>query len=148
MTDKKKILKDIGNRMQLIRKELGLNQKTFAAHLGISPASLSEIESGKAKPMFDSIYSITKKFRVNVYYLLHGEGDVLVKDADEAVIGNMKYNLYGDWLKKFLYYFRESEMLRYAVMSFFAKYLIENKKVVELEINSNSNDDDDDTEEL
>lgn len=136
MTDKDTLLIEIGLRMQTIRKRLGFKQVHFAAELGISPASLSEIEAGRAKPMFDTIFNLTKKFKVNIYYLLHGQGEEFIGDDVERAIGTGKFGEYTEWLRKFLYYFRESEMLRYAMMSEFKKYLLENDRLIEKEINS------------
>lgn len=136
MTEKDTLLIDIGLRMQTIRKRLGFKQQNFAAELGISPASLSEIEAGRAKPMFDTIFNLTKKFNVNVYYLLHGQGEMFIGDDVERSIGTGKFGEYTEWLRKFLFYFRQSEMVRYAMMSEFKKYLLENERLIEKEINS------------
>ncbi|MDQ1349873.1 MAG: repressor LexA [Acidobacteriota bacterium] len=144
MTDKDTLLIDIGLRMQTIRKRLGFKQQNFAGELGISPASLSEIEAGRSKPMFDTIFNLTKKFRVNVYYLLHGQGEMFFENEIEASIGTGNYGDYREWLRKFLYYFRESEMVRYSMMSYFKKYLLENERIIEKEINLNQQSNEED----
>ena len=136
MTEKDTLLMEIGLRMQAIRRRLGFKQHNFAAQLGISPASLSEIEAGRAKPMFDTIFNLTKKFNVNVYYLLHGQGEIFVGNDVQRSIGTGKFGDYTEWLRKFLYYFRESEMVKYSMMSYFKKYLLENELLIEKEINS------------
>jgi len=137
ITEKDTLLIDIDLRMQSIRKRLGFKQHNFAGELGISPASLSEIEAGRAKPMFDTIFNLTKKFNVNVYYLLHGQGVMFFGDDGERSIGTGKFGEYTEWLRKFLYYFHESEMVRYSIMSYFKRYLLENDKLIEKDINSN-----------
>jgi len=137
MTEKDTLLMNIGLRMQAIRRRLGFKQQNFARELGISPASLSEIEAGRAKPMFDTIFNLTKKFKVNVYYLLHEQGEMFIGDDVELSIGTGKFGDYTEWLRKFLYYFRESEMVRYSMMSYFKKYLLENERIIEKDINSN-----------
>lgn len=144
MTEKDTLLIDIGLRMQTIRKRLGFKQQNFAAELGISPASLSEIEAGRAKPMFDTIFNLTKKFKVNVYYLLHGQGEMFFGGDVEASIGTGKFGDYSEWLRKFLFYFRQSEMVRYAMMSEFKKYLLENERLIEKEIKSNQQSNEED----
>jgi transcriptional regulator with XRE-family HTH domain len=137
MIEKDTLLFDIGLRMQAIRKRLGFKQINFAAELGISPASLSEIEAGRAKPMFDTIFNLTKKFNVNVYYLLHEQGEMFSGDDVARSIGTGTFGGYTEWLRKFLYYFRESEMVRYAMMAEFKKYMLENERIIEKEIKSN-----------
>lgn len=42
--------KDIGERVISVRKKAGLNQREFAARLGISNGGISQIENGKAMP--------------------------------------------------------------------------------------------------
>ena len=135
--EKEPSLIDIGLRMQAIRKHLGFKQQNFAGELGISPASLSEIEAGRSKPMFDTIFNLTKKFNVNVYYLLHGQGDMFAGDEIARTIDPNKYGAYTDWLKNFLYYFYGSDMVKYAMMGSFKKLMLENGSTVEKEIEIN-----------
>jgi len=128
-------LKSIGERLVGIRKKLNLLQKDFARELDISNASLSEIEAGNNKPRFELIYNLTLKFKVNIYYLLHGQGEMFMPTEMESLTAARKYGPDTEkWLKNFLNYFNESEMLRYAMMSYFSKYLTENRKSIELEI--------------
>ncbi len=139
--EKKKLLKEIGLRMQIIRKRLGKLQKDFAKELGISGASLSEIESGNAKPMFDTLYNITKKYNVNVYYLLHGNGDMFISNEIDHGVQLNEYGRYSDWLKKFLVYFKKSEIVRYGVMSHFRKLILENERLIKLDIQKEDEED-------
>lgn len=136
MTEKESELKEIGNRLVAIRKELHMLQKDFAKEMEISGGSLSEIEAGNAKPRYDLLYNITKKYNVNLYYLLHGKGEKFVPDNIESFLGPRKYGSDTEkWLKDFLFYFNESEMLRYAMMSYFSKYCLENKDIIDKSIN-------------
>ena len=136
LIEKESLLIDIGLRMQAVRKHLGFKQQNFAKELGISPASLSEIEAGRAKPMFDTIFNLTKKFNVNVFYLLHGQGDMFAGDEIARSIEPNKYGAYTEWLKNFLYYFYESDMVKFAMMGYFKKIMVENGITIEQEINS------------
>lgn len=136
MTEKESELKEIGERLVAIRKELHMLQKDFAKELEISGGSLSEIEAGNAKPRYEMIYNLTKKFNVNIYYLLHGKGEMFIPEDIESYIGAKKYGPDTEqWLKNFLFYFNESEMLRYAMMSHFSRFFLENKDVIELSLN-------------
>jgi transcriptional regulator with XRE-family HTH domain len=138
MTEKENELKEIGYRLVTIRKELHMLQKDFAKEMEISGGSLSEIEAGNAKPRYELLYNITQKYNVNLYYLLHGKGEMFVPDDIEAFYGTKKYGSDTEqWLKNFLYYFNESEMLRYAMMSHFSRFCVENKDVIDKSINKN-----------
>ncbi|MCP5108264.1 MAG: helix-turn-helix transcriptional regulator [bacterium] len=134
MNEKAGLYKAVGERLKEIRKNLGFLQKEFAEELDISTSAISDIEAGKIKPRFDLIFNITKKFNVNVNYLLHGKGDMFMPREDTPAALANKVTEYAHWLKEFLYYFNESEMVRYAMMSYFSKYKTENDLTIEKEI--------------
>lgn len=136
MNIKDPALKGIGERMQSVRKELNLKQKNFARELDISGASLSEIEAGNIKPQFEVFYNITEKFNVNLYYLLHGKGEMfLTASAEEsAALGTEQSRENRKFLETFLRYFNDSPVVRYEMMSFFTTYLVENELLIEKEL--------------
>lgn len=123
--------------MQAIRKKLGFRQNEFAKQLGISNASLSEIEAGNAKPRYEMIYNITKKFKVNVYYLIHGEGKMFMSELDSPADKINKLPQFKDWWDDFITHFNDSPMTRYAVMSYFATYKNENDLLIEKDMKKN-----------
>jgi len=127
-------LKEIGFRLQLVRKKLNLLQKDFARALDISNASLSEMEAGNAKPRFELIYNITKKFKVNINYLLHGEGEIFMSDelSRQSVL-EIKPE-YQPFFKEFLYYFSQSPLVRTAMMNYFRTYILEKETLIEKDI--------------
>ena len=55
----------IGERIREIRTVLGLTQTEFANKVGITPSGLSQIESGKRKPSYDTIQKIIETFNLN-----------------------------------------------------------------------------------
>lgn len=136
MSVKDPVLADIGDRLQAIRKRLGFLQKDFARELGISGASLSEIEAGNAKPRFEVYYNLTGKFNVNIQYLLYGRGETFVAgDVDTAAGERVKrFDEYRRFLESFLKYFRESLLVRYTMMSHFTTFLLEKESLIEKNI--------------
>jgi transcriptional regulator with XRE-family HTH domain len=137
MDEKDPVMEEIGTRVQLIRKKMGIMQKDFADELGISGASLSEIESGNAKPMFAVYYNLTSKYGVNMYYLLFGLGRMFV-DGEPG--NSSEFNVpaeYREFLEMFLKYFRESQVIRYAMMSHFETFLSTNENLIEKNIKNN-----------
>lgn len=66
----------IGERIQIYRKALGLKGKQFAAIIGISGGSLSDLENDKTKPKADTLESIVLKTDVNSMWLLTGIGEM------------------------------------------------------------------------
>lgn len=53
-----------------LRERLGMNQKTFAATLGIKPNTYNNYETGFRNPNTDFFELIAKKYSVSVDYLL------------------------------------------------------------------------------
>ncbi|HCT5600426.1 TPA: helix-turn-helix transcriptional regulator [Klebsiella oxytoca] len=62
----------IGERVVSIRKKADLNQRDFAARLGISNGGISQIENGKAMPGGDFLLRIHQEFGVDITWLLTG----------------------------------------------------------------------------
>jgi SOS-response transcriptional repressor LexA/DNA-binding XRE family transcriptional regulator len=62
----------IGDRIRKIRKDNNLNQKAFSKVIGISQGRLSEIEKGKNKPSFDTLYSIKDNYEISLDWLIFG----------------------------------------------------------------------------
>jgi len=63
-------LPSIGERIKYIRKQHKLTQTEFAQSLEISQGTLSEIESGKAKPSFDVLVLLSDKYMVDMNWLI------------------------------------------------------------------------------
>ena len=78
--------KAIGRRIKELREKLGLKQAEFADYVGISQGSLSRIEKGTQKADKTLILAICNVFRVNIDWLLTGEGDMFVKKEEEPMI--------------------------------------------------------------
>lgn len=66
------------DRIRIIMEYTKLSQQDFAARLGISPASLSSILTGRTNPTNKHIMGIHQGFpEINVNWLMFGEGDML-----------------------------------------------------------------------
>lgn len=137
MAEKDPVMEEFGTRVQLIRKKLGMMQKDFADQLGISGASLSEIEAGNTKPMFEVYYNLTAKFDVNMYYLLFGMGSMVVGGEPGDSSAFNEPTEYRKFLETFLKYFRESQLVRYGMMTHFETFLLGNEHLIEKNIKNN-----------
>jgi transcriptional regulator with XRE-family HTH domain len=127
--------KSIGQRLKLIRTTLNLSQREFAGDLNISSSSICSIESGKGLPRHDVIYNLAAKFNVNIYFLLHGTGEMFMTDLLKQRIESGEFKPHTGFLKEFLKYVRASSVVRYEMMNYFWKYFIENEGLIEKEIN-------------
>lgn len=64
-------------RIRLIMEKAKMSQQDFAAKLGISPASLSSIFTGRTNPTNNHVQAIHRVFpEINVNWLLFGEGEM------------------------------------------------------------------------
>jgi transcriptional regulator with XRE-family HTH domain len=137
MSGKQQYLKEIGERLQMVRKRLNIIQKDFAKELGISGASLSEVEAGNAKPMIELYYNITKKFDVNQNYLLFGAGDMFMDEDNSGIFPGENDNEFIEFMEKFLFYFKNSKLMRTAMMGHFTTFLLDNEATIEKDIKKN-----------
>jgi transcriptional regulator with XRE-family HTH domain len=137
MSQTQQHLKEIGERLQLVRKRLNIIQKDFARELGISGASLSEVEAGNAKPMIEIYYNITKKFNVNQNYLLFGTGDMFIEEDPVRISAKGKDNELMEFMEKYLFYFKNSKLVRTAMMGHFTTFLLDNETTVEKDMKKN-----------
>jgi transcriptional regulator with XRE-family HTH domain len=124
----------ISQRFKSIREALRMNQKQMAREMGVSPASISEIEQGHNKPRHDVVYNLTAKFSVNINYLLHGSGEMFIRGVVERSIIPEVYGEHTEFLKKFLRYFKESTLVRYAMIAYIQRYLLENESLIHRDI--------------
>lgn len=131
------ILKEIGQRLQNIRKTIKLNQKDFAREMEISGASLSEIEAGNSKPRIEVYYNLTQKYNVNTDYLLHGKGEMFRGASKLESPGVEKTHEFREFLETFLDYFEKSRLVRYAMMTHFTTFLEEKETLIEKNIKKN-----------
>lgn len=70
-------------RIKLIMDSAGLTQQEFAVKLGISPASLSSIFTGRTNPTNNHVMAIHRAFpQINVNWLLFGEGEMSMGNTD------------------------------------------------------------------
>lgn len=83
-------LRQMKDRIFQIMKQEGLNQKEFAATTGISPATLSSIFNGRTSPTLNHAEALHRRFpKLNMSWLLFGEGDMYVKPQESTAQGGM-----------------------------------------------------------
>jgi len=130
-------LMEIGPRIQAVRKHLNMSQNAFARAIGVSSGSISMMESGKNQPRFELISRLAKKYHISLNYLIFGEGEMFGQ-PDKP--GGVKEKKYGDesetWLQQFYYFFNESRIFRFWIMSTMQGYLVDNLEMIEKEIRS------------
>jgi transcriptional regulator with XRE-family HTH domain len=125
----------IGERIRLIRKALKEKQKDFAEKLDVSGPSLSEIEKGKYKPNHDFIVKLCRDFKINLYYLLFGEGEMFEKDASGGYPVHLEgLSVSGEDVRQFLWDFERSPTVQFLTLANYRTILCEKRAVVSKEI--------------
>ena len=125
-----------GARIKEIREALNIKQKDFAQELGISAPTLSELEAGNSKPSFDVMTKLSVLFKINLYYVLFGKGDMFENPLLEFLF-NLQENdmvLKFNYLKEFLEYFAKSKQLQFHIGSQFELKMMADKDSILEEI--------------
>lgn len=123
-----------GSRIRLIRKTLKEKQIDFAKRLGISSASLSEIESGKYKPNYDFLVSIAREYGVNIYYLLFGEGKMFTDSTINHLRRARETAVNVEEVRRFLWYFERSPLVQYFILGHFRAILSKEQVSIDKEV--------------
>lgn len=63
-------------RINLLRKKMGLSQEELANKIGVSRQAVSKWESGQSMPDLDKIIALSELFGVSTDYILKGTEDV------------------------------------------------------------------------
>lgn len=100
---------DVGERIKLLRKKLGINQADFAAPLGLRQSTIGNYESGSRGVSNAIILAICREYGVCEEWLRDGTGEVfstsavppsIVSDlAQEYDLDLMDQNLISEYLK-------------------------------------------------
>ncbi len=135
-------LKKLGERMKEIRESLGLRQKELANAVGISVQRMSDFERGKSYPAFKVLYYLSSVCKVNLEYLIHGEGAVFKPDnpdksVDLALERFWEDNPFGAYtgdVREVIDYMRRSRLALGAIISYAREYLFRNEALIEKDI--------------
>lgn len=73
-----------GERLKQLRESVGLDQKGFAAKIGVSPGVLGFVERGERKPSKKLMEKLYETMSVSSDWLLNGVGDMIVPTAEET----------------------------------------------------------------
>lgn len=77
-----------GERIKLIRKELGLTLEKFGEKLGVTKTTISRIEKGVNNLTDQMARSICREYNVDYDYLMYGEGDMFT-DLPKTIVDEL-----------------------------------------------------------
>lgn len=70
-----------GDRLRVLRKELGLQQRELAQHFNLSPSAIGGYERGLREPEINQLVAFADFFNVSVDYLLGRTSERRTADA-------------------------------------------------------------------
>nr|DAR48996.1 MAG TPA: Helix-turn-helix XRE-family like protein [Caudoviricetes sp.] len=69
----------------MIRESLKMSQEEFGSRIGITRASISNIEKGLRNMSDQTLKSICREFNVDFFWLRDGAGEMFIKESDDIV---------------------------------------------------------------
>jgi transcriptional regulator with XRE-family HTH domain len=120
----------LGQRIKEIRLRLGnISQREFAREIGLSHSYMSGVEKGRNSPGFSFYYNISTKFKVSLYYLFFGRGDIFLEKEGNIPEIHLETTFGADSedIKEMLWYMEHSKLVRHSILSVFTKFLYENQ---------------------
>ncbi len=110
----------MNERIKEIRETLNLSQEAFGERIGVTRASISNMEKGSRNPSEQTIKSICREYNVNYAWLKEGLGDMF-SSLPDTLLDQVaeEYNL--DELDKVIVkrYMQLSEDKRQVIKEFF-----------------------------
>lgn len=132
---KESLTRDIGKRLQELRRILGLQQNEMAHAVGLNPGYLSEIENGhKNNPGIITFYKIASHYKVSLDYLVYGIGDMFLPDKEADEKRRQDIFKYIEDIEDVTWLMRNSRFLKNALLAYTVKMMHENESIIKTEI--------------
>lgn len=84
--------KQLGKRIQLLRKRKKLTQEQFAELVGIDPKSISKIENGVNYPTAETLTSIANALDAEIYELFLFKEHIPLEEMKQEIISSLDSN--------------------------------------------------------
>jgi transcriptional regulator with XRE-family HTH domain len=83
--DSQKLYKRVGAQIKSRRNQLDMTQQTLARHLGISRASLANIETGRQNVLLHHLYHLADALDLNVRDLLPSRSELQITETQNEL---------------------------------------------------------------
>ena len=87
------VMRDMGKRIQIVRKKKGYKAIDFADIIGIGKDQLSRIENGKVPCKMEYLFTIALTLEVSTDYLIFGKDIGTELESIARIVGNDKIKL-------------------------------------------------------
>jgi transcriptional regulator with XRE-family HTH domain len=120
-------------RLKEVRKKLNImTQREFAEKIEMPRSYVSGIESGRIMPGFDFFFKITRIFKINPVYLLHGEPPVFLEESmPEEKPGDDKIEMA---IKEMSWYMEHSDIVHYGMIEQYSRYMTKHRAIIDAEL--------------
>ncbi len=89
----------MNERLKLLRKHLGLNQKEMGERIKLSQTHVSSLENGAREITDRIIFDVCREFDVNEQWLRTGEGEMFI-ESDSSIIVELANEYHLDEIDK------------------------------------------------
>lgn len=80
----------MGKRLKQLLEALRIKQNQFAQSVGVSPSHVSDVLTGRRNGFStEVVVKIAELYKVNLHWLLTGEGDMFISSPDKVVENDM-----------------------------------------------------------
>lgn len=127
MKDNKQLLKEIGSRLEEIRKTLGLSEEQLISFLGVGRSGYAKYKYGISLPRLQTFVSLSDRFDISLDWLISGKGPVFFNDKAKPEDKNRLEPVMED-VKELVDQMEHIPLLRYQVLSFFQEFKLKHKE--------------------
>ncbi|MCP5103777.1 MAG: helix-turn-helix transcriptional regulator [bacterium] len=130
--DKKKIIREVGYKLQKLRESLRYRVFEMADYLGNERTSYTRYEQGQTAPKLMLLYKVAEKFDISLDWLIRNKGPMYFKqkqDNQSQSTPTAAPPLPAD-IKELLDHMDKIPLLRYEVLTMFHKFKEKNKDSV------------------
>jgi len=126
---KEKLKKEIGARLRMMRKSMGLTQAELVKHFDFGRANYCRMEKGEAFPNAVIMHTLKTRFNVSVDWIITGKGPM----HPQTRRGRDRYLDFAQCEKELNELFdciKSVPMVRHAIVGFFLEYKFKNHKLI------------------
>ncbi|NIM13686.1 MAG: helix-turn-helix domain-containing protein [Candidatus Aminicenantes bacterium] len=131
---KEELLLHLGSRVIEARGKLGLKQKDFAKALGVSASYLSDIELGKTRPSFDFLISCYSKYKLNISWLLVGDGPMFLDRESGKKVCEYDFGDQSEVMHEMLGMMEKSKYCRNVLAASLLRTYYENETIIKRDL--------------
>jgi len=129
------VKKGIGARIKKMRKALNFSQEKMSAHFGVVRPSYIKYERGEVFPGPGALYDLLTNFNISLNWLIGNKGSMYYKEEAQPVDPTgLQTVMASEEVRELLQHMERIPLLRHEVLSFFYKFKLDYKDLVDSSI--------------